>query len=232
MNNFEMPVSGEGTNLKVIITGATGMVGEGVLLHCLEDPSIGHVLMVNRRPFNLRHPKLTECIIPDFMNLDGFEGGLTGYDACFYCAGITSWRMSEADYTRVIYDITIHFAEKLASLNPSMTYIYVTGAMTDSSEKGRLMWARVKGRTENALMRLPFRKVYNFRPGFMKASAGQKNLKISYKLVGWTYPAFRLLLPNQVSTLRDVGQAMINCVRRGYSKPVLEIRDINLLARA
>ncbi|MGA9633052.1 MAG: NAD-dependent epimerase/dehydratase family protein [Candidatus Acidiferrales bacterium] len=224
-----MPVAD--TKLKVIITGATGMVGEGVMLECLEHPAIEQVLIVNRRPYGTAYPKLKECIVPDFLDLDRFADQLTGYDACFYCAGISSAGMSEAEYTRITYDITIHFAEKLASLNPRMVFIYVSGSLTDSSEKGRIMWARVKGKTENALTRLGFRNVYNFRPGFMKAMPGQKNLKSYYKAIGWLDPVLRALLPNQVSTLRDVGRAMIDCAVKGYPKQILEVKDINALAK-
>jgi hypothetical protein len=208
------------------------MVGEGVLLECLEHPAIEQVLMVNRKPYGAKHPKLSECIVPDFMNLDGFTNQLTGYDACFYCAGVSSAGMSEKEYSHIIYDITTHFAQTLASLNPQMIFVYVSGSLTDSSEKGRVMWARVKGRTENALMRLGFQKVYNFRPGFMRPTRGQRNIKWYYKIMGWLYPVLRAVLPNQVSTMRDVGLAMINSVLKGYPKQVLEIRDINSLARA
>jgi uncharacterized protein YbjT (DUF2867 family) len=208
------------------------MVGEGVLLECLEHPAIGQVLMVNRRPYSAKHPKLKECLVPDFMDLDGFTKQLTGYDACFYCAGVSSAGMSEKEYSHIIYDITTNFAQTLAAKNPQMIFIYVSGSLTDSSEKGRIMWARVKGKTENALMRLGFQKVYNFRPGFMRPIPGQRNIKSYYKLIGWMYPLLRVLLPNQVSTMRDVGLAMINSVLKGYPKQVLEIKDINSLARA
>jgi NAD dependent epimerase/dehydratase family len=220
------------TKLRVIITGATGMVGEGVLLECLEHPAIEQVLIVNRRPYRAKHPKLQECIVPDFMDLDGFTSQLTGYDACFYCAGVSSRGMSESEYSHITYDATTHFALKLASLNPEMVFDYVSGNLTDSSEKGRIMWARVKGKTENALMRLTFRKVYNFRPGFMKPTPGQQNIKTFYKMIGWLYPLLVALFPNQVSTMRDVGLAMINSVLKGYPKQVLEIKDINSLAKA
>jgi len=227
-------MSGEVPKLKVIITGATGMVGEGVLLECLEHPAIDQVLIVNRKPYRgkqPKHPKLKECIVPDFLDLDGVASQLTGYDACFYCAGVSSAGMSESEYSHITYDVTMHFARTLASLNPAMTFIYVSGALTDSSEKGRVMWARVKGKTENALMRSGFRNVYNFRPGFMKATPGQQNIKWYYNLIGWLYPLLRVFLPNQVSTMRDVGLAMINSVLKGYPKQVLEIRDINELAK-
>ena len=218
--------------IKVIITGATGMVGEGVLFECLGHADIKQVLMVNRRHYDLKHPKLKELIVPDFLNLDEFTGQLTGYDACFFCAGISSVGMNEQEYSHITYEITLHFAKKLASINPNMIFNYVSGGHTDSSEKGRIMWARVKGKTENALIKLPFKKVYNFRPGFMKATPGQKNIKSLYKFIGGLYPLLRVLSPNQVSTMSEVGLAMINSVIKGYSKQILEIKDINLLAKA
>jgi uncharacterized protein YbjT (DUF2867 family) len=223
-----MPVT---PNLKIIITGATGMVGEGVLLECLQNPAVEKVLLVSRKPYNTQHPKLNQCIIPDFLNLDTFTNQLTGYDACFYCAGVSSAGMKEAEYTRITYDVTLHFAKTLSALNPQMVFDYVSGALTDSSEKGRVMWARVKGKTENDLMKLPFRRVYNFRPGFMKATPGQKNIKWYYGFIGWMYPLLRVILPNQVSTLRDVAIAMINTVLKDYPNLILEVKDINALGK-
>jgi uncharacterized protein YbjT (DUF2867 family) len=220
------------TKIKVIITGATGMVGEGVLSECLGHPAVEHVLIVNRKHYRTEHPKLEECIVPDFLEVEKFSDQLTGYDACFYCAGVSSAGMSEAEYSHITYDVTIHFAQALARLNPQMIFDYVSGSLTDSSEKGKVMWARVKGKTENALMRLGFRKVYNFRPGFMKPTPGQQNIKFYYRAIGWLFPVLRLLLPNQVSTMRDVGLAMINSALEGYPKPILEIKDINALAKA
>lgn len=207
------------------------MVGEGVLLECLEHPAVGLVLMVNRKPYAAKHPKLKECIVPDFLALDGFTSQLTGYDACFFCAGVSSRGMSEKEYSHITYDITLHFAHTVASLNPQMIFTYVSGSLTDSSEKGRIMWARVKGKTENALMRSAFRRVYNFRAGFMNPTPGQQNIQSYYKLIGWLYPLLRVLLPNQVCTLREVGLAMINSVLKGYPKQILEIRDIKALAK-
>lgn len=217
--------------IKVILTGATGMVGEGVLLECLENPAVGEVLIVSRRPSPRRHPKLKECLVPDFFHLDSVTSQITGYDACFFCAGVSSVGKTEAEYTRLTYDLTLHFAETLVKLNRAMVFIYVSGALTDSSEKGRTMWARVKGRTENALQRVGFRAAYNFRPGFMRATPGQQNLLSYYKWIAWLYPLVRLVLPDQVSTLRDVGVAMIRCATEGYPRPILEIRDINTLAQ-
>ena len=218
--------------IKVIISGATGMVGEGVLFECLKHPDVSQVLIVNRRSYNINHPKLKECIIPDFFNLDEFTAQLTGYNACFYCAGVSSVGMKEPEYTRITYDTTIHFASKVASLNSNMIFVFVSGSLTDSSETGKIMWARVKGKTENALMKLPFKKVYNFRPGFMKATQGQKNIKSYYKLIAPLYPVLRLIIPSQLSTMSDVGLAMINTVTKGYPKQILGIKDINSLAKA
>ena len=218
--------------LKVILTGATGMVGEGVLLECLDNPAVTEVLIVTRKPYAGSHPKLKQAIAPDFMDLSQIASQLSGYNACFFCAGISSVGLSEADYTHITYDTTLHFAETLTTLNPQMTFIYVSGTGTDSTEKGRSMWARVKGRTENALTRLPFHAVYNFRPGFMKATPGQKHVKGYYFLFAWLYPILRTLAPNFVSTLRDVALAMIQAAQHGYPKSTLEVKDINALAKA
>jgi uncharacterized protein YbjT (DUF2867 family) len=225
-------MSAEATKLGVIITGSTGMVGEGVVFECLKHPAVERVLVVNRRPYGAQHPKLKECTVPDFLELDRFTSELSGYDACFYCAGVSSMGMSESEYSHITYDTTMHFAQKLATLNPQMVFDFVSGAYTDSSEKGRIMWARVKGKTENALRRLPFGKVYNLRPAYMKATSGQKNIKAYYQAIGWLYPLLLVLFPNQVSTMREVGLAMINSVLKGYPKTILEVRDIKALARA
>ena len=218
--------------IKVIITGTTGMVGEGVFLECLSSPLISEVLSVSRRPTGTSHPKLKEYIVPEFLDLKEGDDRLTGYDACFFCAGVTSIGKSEAEYTRITYDTTIHFAKVLAAQNPQMTFIYVSGSGTDSSEKGRSMWARVKGRTENDLTKLPFRKVHNFRPGFMKHVSGQKYLLPAYKYLGWLYPVVKLAFPNAASTLSQVAQAMIKCATTDVDKTILEVSDINRLAPA
>lgn len=217
--------------IKVIITGATGMVGEGVLLECLSNPQVKEVLSVSRKPYGgAKHPKLKECIVPDFFNLDSIQDQLSGFDACFYCAGISSNGLNESEYTHITYDTVMHFANKLVSLSPEMVFGHISGSHTDSSEKGSIMWARVKGKTENALMKLPFKKVYNFRPAFMKPTEGQVNVKGFYKAIASLYPLLRLLMPGRVSTLREVGQAMINSVLKGYPKPILEVSDIKILA--
>ncbi|RYY36100.1 MAG: epimerase [Sphingobacteriaceae bacterium] len=217
--------------LKVIVTGATGMVGEGVLIECLANPAVEEVLMVNRKHLNMQHPKLQELIVPDFIHLGNVTNDLSGYNACFFCAGISSLGMSEEKYRHITYDVTMNFAKTLVELNPDMTFIYVSGAQTDSSEQGRLMWARVKGKTENDLLMLHFKNVYNFRPGFMKATTGQKNIKSYYKFFSWLYPVLRLAFPNGVSTLTDVARAMILSITKGYPKHILEVKDINGLAK-
>jgi uncharacterized protein YbjT (DUF2867 family) len=216
--------------IKVMITGATGMVGEGVLMECLAHPEVGEVLLVGRKPYGQTHPKLKELLVADFLDLDGVRAQLSGYDGCFYCAGVSSVGMKEAEYTRVTYGVTTHFAEVLVELNPQMVFGYVTGGGTDSSEKGRVMWARVKGRTENALTRLGFRRVYNFRPGYIGATEGQRNVKSYYKYFAWMIPMLYRVLPNQGCSAREIGLAMIKSVLVGYPKQVLEVRDIKALA--
>ena len=214
--------------MKIIITGATGMVGEGVLLECLQNESIAQVLIVNRRHYDLHHPKLKELLISDFMNIEKHSAALKGYDACFYCAGISSVGLKEPEYTHITYDITLHVAKTLVTLNPGMVFNFVSGSLTDSTEEGKLMWARVKGKTENALMQLPFKGEYNFRPGFMKPFKGQKNVKWFFRPIIWIFPH---ILSSQSLTLSEVGRAMINTVVKGYPKQVLEIQDIKELAK-
>jgi uncharacterized protein YbjT (DUF2867 family) len=218
--------------LNIIITGATGMVGEGVLLECLSHPAVSKVLMINRRPSPLKHAKLEECIVPDFFHLDQVSEQLKGYDACFYCAGISSRGMNEKDYAYITYDTTLHFAKSILLLNPEMIFGHISGSHTDATEKSSMMWARVKGRTENALMKLPFKKVYNFRPGFMKPGKDQQNVKGFYKVLGALTPLLKLLFPGNVMMMHEVGLAMINSVLKGYSKQVLEVSDMKKLATA
>jgi uncharacterized protein YbjT (DUF2867 family) len=213
--------------MKIILTGATGMVGEGVLLTCLEHPLVTEILIVGRRHYELQHPKLKELIVPDFMQLEKFSDQLQGYDACFFCAGVSSIGMNEEKYTQITFTTTLRFAQTLALINPDIIFDYVTGRHTDSTEKGRIMWARVKGKTENALQQLPFRGQYNFRPGFMKPVKGQKNVKSFFKPLILIFP---LLFPKKSLTLQQVGLAMIHSVTRGYNKPVLEVTDIAQLS--
>ena len=216
--------------ISVIITGATGMVGEGVLLECLADARVGRVLVVNRKPLGMTHPKLVEIVHKDFFDLSAIQSQLAGYDACFFCLGVSSVGMSEAEYARVTYDLTLEFGRTLARLNPDMAFCYVSGKSTDSTEHGKAMWARVKGRTENELLRL-FPRGAMFRPGMMRATTGQKNLKGWYHLIAWIYPIGRAVWPAAFCTLREVGQAMITATAVGSAKRVLEVPDIVALAR-
>jgi hypothetical protein len=218
-------------NIKAIITGSTGMVGEGVLHECLEHPKVEAVLVVNRKPCGVMHPKLKEVICPDFFDLKPIEEQLKGYDACFFCLGVSSVGMKEPEYHKLTYTLTVGFAETLARLNPDMTFEYISGSGTDSTEKGRSMWARVKGKTENALAKLPFKHEYNFRPAYMHPTPGLKNTNKYYKYITWLYPILKAIVPNTVSTLKEMGLAMINAALYGYEKQVLEVNDINELAK-
>ncbi|HEY6955647.1 MAG TPA: NAD-dependent epimerase/dehydratase family protein [Flavisolibacter sp.] len=213
--------------IKVIITGATGMVGEGVLLECLANDKVDQVLIVNRRHYDLQHPKLKELIVPDFLKLNDYTEAIKGYDACFFCAGISSVGMKEEKYRLITYDTTMAFAKAFLVANPNTVFTYVSGAQTDSTEKGRLMWARVKGKTENDLVKLPFRGVYNFRPGVMTPFEGQKNWKQYYK---WIANIIKAIAPKSALKVQQVGRAMINAVINGYPSQILEVRDIRKLA--
>jgi uncharacterized protein YbjT (DUF2867 family) len=217
--------------IRAVITGATGMVGEGVLLECLDHPDIAQVLVINRKPAGVSHPKLREIIHADFFNLAPIEPQLAGFDACFFCLGVSSVGMNKDEYAHLTHDLTLGVAQLLAKLNPQMTFCYVTGAGTDSSEQGRSGWARVKGATENALIRL-FEHAYMFRPAFMKATPGQKNVKGYYKLFAWLYPIGRAVYPAGFCTLQEVGRAMINAAVKGYPKKILEVADIVKLAQS
>ena len=217
--------------LKIILTGATGMVGEGVLHECLFHSDVEQVLVINRKACDVKHSKLKEIIHSDFLNLSAIENQLIGYNACFFCAGVSAIGMKEEEYNRLTYILTLHVAETLCRHNPELTFCYISGAATDSSEKGRSMWARVKGKTENALMRLPFKKAYNFRPGYMHPTPGMKNTLSYYKYLGWMYPFFRKVFPNFVSTLSELGLAMIHAASKGYHKQILEVKDIVALSK-
>jgi uncharacterized protein YbjT (DUF2867 family) len=217
--------------ITAIVTGATGMVGEGVLIECLKHPDVEKVLVINRKPGGVSHPKLREIVHADFFDLAPIQEQLSGYSACFFCLGVSSVGMGKEEYRHVTYDLTLNMAGLLATLNPEMTFCYVTGAGTDSSEQGRVAWARVKGATENALLRL-FKRAYMFRPAFMKATPGQKNVKGYYMYFAWLYPIGRALYPAGFCTLREVGLAMIQAASKGYSKQILEVRDIVALAKS
>jgi len=214
------------SRIKLIITGATGMVGEGVLHICLQDPRIESVLIINRKSLGLTNPKLKEIIHSDFFNLSPIEKELAGYDACFFCLGVSSIGMKEKDYYRLTYTLTMHVAETLSKYNPDMVFCYISGASTDSSEKGRSMWARVKGKTENDLMKLPFRKVYALRPGFIKPIKGLTKTHSFYKYINWMFPIGRALYPTGFCTMQELALAMIHAATKGYDKNILEGKDI------
>ena len=202
------------------------MVGEGVLHECLLHPQIENVLVINRKPCGIQHPKLKEIIHADFFNLSPIKNELSGYDACFFCLGVSSVGMKEPDYFKLTYTLTLHFAEIVSEVNSNMVFCYISGAGTDSSEKGRMMWARVKGKTENDLMKLPFKKVYNFRPAMLEPTKGLKNTLSLYKYFGWMAPILRLLAPNQISTLQQLGKSMIFVTINGYKKQNFDVKDI------
>lgn len=216
--------------IRAIVFGASGMVGEGVLHKALEDPNVESVLVIGRRSCNVRHDKLKELIHQDFYDFSSIENQLRGYNACYFCLGVSSVGMKEPDYRRVTYDLTMSAARILSSLNPEMTFCYVSGTGADSSEKGRMMWARVKGKTENDLMKLPFKAVYAFRPGFIKPIKGLKNAYRASTALGLIYPILKALFPGGVCTLADLGQAMVHVTLHGYSRKILENRDIEQLA--
>lgn len=217
-------------NIKAIITGATGMVGEGVLHECLLHPDVEKVLLINRKSCGITHPKLTEIIHKDFYDLTPVADQLNGYNACFFCLGVSSVGLNEEEYYSLTYTLTMHVAGLLAKQNPEMTFCYISGAGTDSTEQGRINWARVKGKTENDLMKLPFKRVFACRPGFMLPSKGSKNVPGYFAVFRYLYPVLRSLFPKYVSTLREVALGMINSVSYGYEKTVLEVPDLIALA--
>ena len=207
------------------------MVGEGVLLETLNHKNVKSVLVIGRRSCMRTHDKLTELIHHDFFDYSTIEEHLKGYNACFFCLGVSSLGMNERDYTQITYDLTMQAATTLSRLNPEMTFCYVSGTGTDSTEHGKMMWARVKGKTENHLKKLPFKSVYLFRPGLMKPITGQKNVKTIFKAAGLLFPLWKFLSPKNVCSLEDVGLAMIHAVEIGYQKQILENIDITRLAK-
>lgn len=217
--------------INVIITGATGMVGEGVLHECLEHPAVESVLVINRRPCGVKHEKLQEIIHGDFSDLSAIEDKLIDYNACFFCSGVSSVGMKEDEYRKLTYNLTLSFAEPLKRLNPEITFNYVSGAGTDSTEKGRTMWARIKGKTENDLLKM-FKSAYMFRPGYIQPTKGLQNAYTIYKVFAPVYPFLRMLFPNYVGTLEEIGLAMINSVLKGYPERILEIKDIRDLSNS
>jgi uncharacterized protein YbjT (DUF2867 family) len=212
--------------IKAIITGATGMVGEGVLNECLQHPNVESVLVINRKPCEVKHEKLKEIVHKDLFDLSSLEDQLAGHNACYFCAGVSSVGKSEDEYKRITYDLTISFANTLVKLNPDLTFCYVSGVGTDSTEKGKSMWARVKGKTENDLLALPFKAACMFRPGYIQPTKGLRNTYKIYKVAAPFYPLWKLLFPKYVTTLREIGLAMINETLYGSSKQILECRDI------
>jgi uncharacterized protein YbjT (DUF2867 family) len=222
--------------LNVVLFGATGMIGQGVLRECLLDADVKRVLTIGRTATGVQHARLQEIAHPDMWNYAAIEDQLRGFDACFFCLGVTSAGMSEADYTRVTYGITMAAAETLCRLNPAMTFVFVSGAGADSSEQGRLMWARVKGKTENAIIRLPFKASYVLRPGVVQPMHGERSRTAAYRVLYAVtrplVPLIRRLLPNQILTTAQFGRAMLFVVRHGAPKRVLESADINALVPA
>jgi uncharacterized protein YbjT (DUF2867 family) len=220
--------------INVLVFGASGMVGQGVLRACLADPQVAKVMAIGRTASGLQHAKLREIIHADLSNYAAIESALSDFDACFFCLGISSAGLTEDAYRRVTYGFTLAAASMLARLNPQMTFTYVSGAGTDSTGAGRVMWARVKGQTENALLALSFKAAYMLRPGIIRPLGGIKSKTRSYRLF---YSAFALLmpllqaaLPNHVLSTAQVGLAMLNLAKHGYPRRVLEIRDIRIVA--
>jgi uncharacterized protein YbjT (DUF2867 family) len=209
------------------------MVGQGVLRECLLDADVEQVLAIGRSGTGQQHPKLQEIVQSDLFDLSPIESRLAGFDACFFCLGVSAAGMSEQDYRRLTYDLTISVAQTLVRLNPGMTFVYVSGAGTDSSERSRMMWARIKGKTENDLLKMPFRAAYMFRPGYIQPLHGIRTKTrwygALYAIMGPLYPLWKRLLPNYVTTTECVGRAMLNVARRGAPKHFLENKDISEL---
>ncbi len=220
--------------MKVLLFGATGMVGQGVLRECLLAPDVELVQTIVRAATGIANPKLREIVRKDFYHYSDAEAELGGFDACFFCLGVTSAGKSEAEYTHLTYDLTLAAAQTLARLNPQMTFVYVSGQATDSSEKGRIMWARVKGRTENAILALPFKAAYMFRPGAIQPMHGERAkaawISATYRILGPLLSLLRRLFPDRILTTEQIGRAMLNAARRADAKTVLETRDIRALS--
>ncbi|WP_243286877.1 NAD(P)H-binding protein [Geothrix terrae] len=216
--------------MKVLIFGATGMVGQGVLRECLRDPGVSQVVALVRKPSGQAHPKLREVVHGDFFDYRAVASELTGLDACFFCLGVSAAGLGESEYSRLTHDLTLAAAEVLARLNPAMTFVYVSGAGTDSTEQGRTMWARVKGRTENDLRRLPFRAVYLFRPGLIQPLHGIRSrtgwYQAIYTVLGPCFPLLRRLFPKAILTTEELGRAMLRVARDGTPSAILEAADL------
>jgi len=213
-------------SIKAVVTGATGMVGEGVLHECIQHPQVESILVIGRKPCRVNHPKVKEILHSDFSDFTPIMESLKGYNAAYLCMGTTSFLVSEETYSRITYDLTLALARPLVELNPDITLTYVSGAGTDSTENGRLMWTRVKGRTENALLALPAKQAYMFRAGGILPTPGLKNAYTFYKILNPILPLVRKILPNQFSSLKEIGEAMIQVTLNGYEKQILEVKDI------
>jgi uncharacterized protein YbjT (DUF2867 family) len=220
--------------MNIVLFGATGMIGQGVLRECLQDSDVERVLSIGRAKTGQQHPKLREIVHDNFVDFSSIESELSGYDACFFCLGVSSAGMSEQAYRRITYDFTLAAARALARASPAMTFIYVSGTGTDSTERGRVMWARVKGATENAVHTLGFRAVYSFRPGYIQPMHGVTSktgwYRAMYAVVAPLYPLLKALVPRYVTTTEAIGRAMINVAKNGWPKPVLESPDLNAAA--
>jgi uncharacterized protein YbjT (DUF2867 family) len=219
--------------MKVVLFGATGMIGQGVLRECLRDPQVTEVRSVGRHATHIRDPKLKEMLVQEVADLSAVEDQLTGLDACFFCLGVSSAGMTEAAYQHLTLDLTLAVATTLSRLNPGLSFGYISGAGADSSEKGRIMWARVKGRTENALLRLPFKAVHLFRPGAIQPLHGIQSrtplYRVLYRVLGPFLPLLKRVSPDSLTTTEQLGRAMIHAARDGAPQAILEMRDINRL---
>jgi uncharacterized protein YbjT (DUF2867 family) len=219
--------------MDVILFGTTGMVGQGVLRECLLDPQVQRVLSIGRAATGKQHAKLREIVRSNLFDFSDIEADLSGYDACFFCLGVTAAGKTEDEYRHVTYDIALAAATTLATVNPQMTFIYVSGTGTDSTEQGRIMWARVKGSTENAILRLPFKAAYMFRPAFIQPMHGETSktrlYRLFYAITPFLFPMLKRVFPRSVSTTEQIGRAMIAAARNGAPKAILETEDINRL---
>jgi nucleoside-diphosphate-sugar epimerase len=220
--------------MKVVLFGATGMVGSGALLECLDSPRVKSVVAISRSVTGRAHPKLREIVHSNFFDLGTITAELSGADACFFCLGVSSAGMSEAEYTRLTHDLTLAAATALLAASPQLTFVYVSGAGTDSTAQGRTMWARVKGKTEDDLLAMPFKAAYMFRPGYIQPMRGVRSKTRLYQALydagGWLYPVLRTFIPRHVTTTVNMGRAMIEVAANGYPKPILDVADINAAA--
>jgi uncharacterized protein YbjT (DUF2867 family) len=214
--------------MKIILTGATGMIGEGILIECLKDPRVSEILSVSRRPSGKTHLKLKEYIVPEFLDLPENDNKLVGYDACFFCAGVSSVGMEKPLYEKLTYDTTMAFAKAIGR-QPQLSFVYVSGSGTDRTEKGRLHWARIKGKVENDLSKMDFKQAFGFRIGMMIPAEDQQFVLKYYNYLGWMSPFFKLVFPNMISTMRQVANAMIRVCTEGYNSDIIYVKNIRKL---